>query len=181
MNNEEYKNRDDTALIYYAINKMNLRHMTDELVDVGYIGLTQGYRTYNRSKGALSTYLTVCIKNEIKKFIRSQNFKKRKGETVSLDTLFAGDKNLMDMLPDKKALNVDKIIIYDILYKCISNLEPDYGDIIFKHHILGMSTLDIAKIYNQSRENIAKKLDYARRELKKSLIKNGITNGYVEE
>ena len=44
-----------------------------------------------------------------------------------------------------------------------------------------MSTLDIAKIYNQSRENIAKKLDYARRELKKSLIKNGVTNGYVEE
>lgn len=181
MKKDEYKNRDDTRLVYYVINKMNLRYMMEELEDIGYIGLAQGYKTYKKEKGFLSTYLTVCIKNEINKFLQYKSCKKREGLTISLDEIFEKNKRFIDFSSNNFSYSIDKTLTYDILYNCISDLKSDYRNIIFQHYILGQSTLDIAKKYNQSRENIIRKMNYAKKELKKALIKNGITNGYEEE
>lgn len=178
MDYHEYKDRDDTGLIYLVLSKMNLMKEACELVDIGYIGLVNGYRTYDKNKGALSNYLVTCIKHEILKFFIYQKAKKRQGITISLSTIINGNAELQDIIPDLNALDVDKKIFYDILYDCIDSLKPVYKDIIYKYYIQEIPSQQIARMYNVSTKNILQKLAAARRFLKIKLKAKGIEGIY---
>lgn len=178
MDYHEYKDRDDTGLIYLVLSKMNLMKDAYELVDIGYIGLINGYKTYDKNKGTLSTYLVTCIKHEILKSFVYQKAKKRQGITISLSTIINGDTELQDIIPDLNALDVDKKIFYDILYDCIASLKPAYQDVIYKHYIQELPSQEIARMYNVSTQNIVQKLASARRILKIKLKAKGIEGIY---
>lgn len=81
---------DNINLIYFVLKQLNMhsRNGIDEYFDVGMIGLTKGLQTYTKSKGALSTYLVNCIKNEILMEMRNQKANKRNNgiKPISINT-----------------------------------------------------------------------------------------------
>ena len=77
--------RNDIGLIYLVMNKMNLGRFQDEILDLGFIALARGYKAYDESKGALSTFLCVCIRSEFLKWLNERKKKEEIGTEVSLN------------------------------------------------------------------------------------------------
>jgi RNA polymerase sigma factor (sigma-70 family) len=57
----------------FVINKQDL----DDYIQSGLIGLLKAIRNYNPDRSKLSTFATVCIRNEILKFAKKQKRQKR--------------------------------------------------------------------------------------------------------
>lgn len=81
---------DNINLIYFVLKQLNIynRNGIDEYFDVGMLGLVKGLKTYTESKGAISTYLVNCIKNEILMEMRNQKAVKRNNgvKPISINT-----------------------------------------------------------------------------------------------
>lgn len=81
---------DNINLIYFVLKQLNMynRDGIDEYFDVGMLGLVKGLKTYSESKGAISTYLVNCIKNEILMELRNQKTVKRNNgvKPISIST-----------------------------------------------------------------------------------------------
>jgi RNA polymerase sigma factor (sigma-70 family) len=96
---------------------MRLRWKTEDewqdYYDSGLIGLINGVRSFDESKGyTLSTYLIPCIENAIKKQLVVKTSKKRqneKGKDVSLNITINEneDSQLLDFIRDKR-VSVEK-------------------------------------------------------------------------
>lgn len=74
--------------IHWYINKINLRHLSDDLYDVGLIGLTNAINTYNPDMpNKENTYFIRCIINSINRYLYLQNMPKRKNtfKNIRLD------------------------------------------------------------------------------------------------
>lgn len=111
---EEKEYLNNKGLIYAVIKQSGFYWKTNDqyqdIIDAGTDGLLYGIRTYNDEKGVRkSTYYGVCIKNEICKMLYLKDMKKRKGETVSLNTIINEDAELLDFIPDNT--NLEKEII----------------------------------------------------------------------
>ena len=50
----------------------------DDYIQIGLIGLLKAIRNYDSEKSKFSTFATVCIRNEILKFIKKQNRQNRR-------------------------------------------------------------------------------------------------------
>lgn len=84
-------------LVYFVLKKLNLYSQQEELFDLGLIGLIKGVKTFDESKNiSLSTYLFKCIKNEILAPMR-----KKRCETVSIETVIGEDITLLDTIKDE--------------------------------------------------------------------------------
>lgn len=139
---------DNINLIYFVLKQLNIynRNGIDEYFDIGLLGLTKGLQTYTESKGAVSTYLVNCIKNEILMEMRNQKAGKRNNgakpisiNTPTTDNLTIEDtiKSDFDMLEStiKKerikelgvAINalkpIEKRVIIDIYFNNKTQLE----------------------------------------------------------
>lgn len=81
---------DNLNLIYFVLKQLNMYNKDgiDEYFDVGMLGLVKGLKTYTESKGAVSTYLVKCIRNEILMEMRNQKaVKKNNGvKPISINT-----------------------------------------------------------------------------------------------
>lgn len=111
---EEKEYVDNIGLIYTVIKNNGFYWRTSDeyqdLLDAGTDGLLNAIRTYNEEeKTKKSTYYCVCIKNEICKMLYLKECKKRKGETVSLNTIINEDAELLDFIPDNT--NIEKDIL----------------------------------------------------------------------
>lgn len=111
---EEKEYKDNIGLIYTVIKNNGFYWRTSDeyqdLLDAGTDGLLNAIRSYNEcEKAKKSTYYCVCIKNEICKMLYLKDMKKRKGETVSLNTIINEDAELLDFIPD--STNLEKEIL----------------------------------------------------------------------
>lgn len=82
--------KNNLNLIYLVLKQLNMYNKDgiDEYFDVGMLGLVKGLKTYSDSKGAISTYLVNCIKNEILRETRNQKAIKRNNgvKPISINT-----------------------------------------------------------------------------------------------
>lgn len=158
---------DNMNLVYYAVRKYFYNN--EDYYDLGMIGLVKGVKSYNKDKGALSTYLMKCIKNEIiMRYRRDKNPK----DCLSLDYDSEGYK-LCNIVPDNT--NVEDIILCEeknkILYDCLSLLSETEQYVIKYYY--GLNNCDkksqktIAKYLNMKPTNVTKIHLRALKKLKK--------------
>jgi len=84
---------DYTNLSFKIVNKAKLSlefHDLEDFEQVGFLGLWKACITYDPDKGArFSTYASTCIKNQLKKLLRSRTGTTRIRGYLSLDQLIA--------------------------------------------------------------------------------------------
>ena len=81
----------------------------DDYIQIGLIGLLKAIRNYNSEKSKFSTFATVCIRNEILKFIKKQ---KRQNRRLNLREKKPQETLLWEYQPDN--LTKDEIDIIDM-------------------------------------------------------------------
>lgn len=142
---------DNINLIYFVLKQLNIynRNGIDEYFDVGMLGLVKGLKTYTESKGAVSTYLVNCIKNEISMEMRNQKAVKRNNgvkpvsmETPTTDKLTIGDtiKSDFDML--ESIIKNEQIKELGV---AITTLKPVEKHVIIDIYFNNKTQLEIAK------------------------------------
>lgn len=85
--------KENSKLVYFCYNKLKRstqwQIFKDEVIGEGFLGLYKGCATFDENKGYnLSTYLSVCIYNQMKMFFRKL---KKEPEYISLESAFAED------------------------------------------------------------------------------------------
>ena len=139
-------------LIYAVLKKLNLYNQHEEYFDLGMIGLIKGVKTYDESKGyKLSTYLSICIKNEILMFLR-----KRRINCLSLENEMGENLKIKDMV-EADNLNFDRFI-YKSLYDAIHTLS--FNDLLLfeLYYVNNLTQLEISKKLNCSQAQISRRL-----------------------
>ena len=112
---------ENERLISFTIKNYHVYGDFEELKSVGMIGLCKGVKNYDESKGLkLSSFLVMCIRNELYMFIR----KKKHDKTVSLDTPINENLTIEDVISDntdieKDVINKDQL---NRIKKAIQNL-----------------------------------------------------------
>lgn len=161
---------DNKGLIYLAIKQLKLHSKTEDefqdYYDAGIIGLIKGAKKYDENAGYKpSTFLTICIKNEIKHFLMHKTTQKNNipgGYNLSLDqpiTTEDGNKTTFSELIPDTSINIEKQIEqkfeYNRILQAIEKLENKKDKLFIKYKyglIDGKEYLskDIAKIFNVS-------------------------------
>ena len=85
---------------YYTKNSV---FSVEDLEQVGYLSLTKKYKKYDHCRGAMSTFVTFCVQNDIIKFIKKQKLKKLNNECVKEDCYLEKD-SINDYLPEDTTL-----------------------------------------------------------------------------
>lgn len=152
--------KDDIKLIYYVIKKMGLLYMQDEIIDVAYIGYTKALKGYKKENSAFSTFAFKCIKNEILRYLLTENREKRRTNTsaISLNSKVNEhtEDEFIEFIPDDFDLEETietKIIVENIKNKAKTILtERQYK--IFEMRFVDELTLEeIATKTNMTRSN----------------------------
>ncbi len=95
-------------LVVHIAKKYFLHNEGEDLISVGYFGVVKGLKSFKKEKNIkLSTYLGVCIQNEILMHLRRN---RRHENCVSLETALGMDKDggefkLFDILSDESNTN----------------------------------------------------------------------------
>ena len=123
---------ENIKLINFAIKDMGCIYNFDDYYEIGLIALVNAGRTFDETKGyKFANYAITCIKNEISKYIRLENYDKRKAnyKTVSLYNKVTNESEttFIDVLPskedtEKEVLRQEKI---KLLKTIIFILEPN--------------------------------------------------------
>lgn len=155
----------------------------EEAKELGMIGLCKGVKMFDKSKGySESTYLYMCIKNEIRCYVRDMNMHIRKANlnTVSLNNkcvIQNGDElEYIDMIPDNSPSIEDKLIEAERIYKVYEAIEdlPKKDKFIICHNfgLLGYEKLtqgDIGKRLDISQAHVCRKLKKIINKLRKEI------------
>lgn len=178
---------ENTNLIYYVLNKMNLTKYADECYDIGLIGLCKAANTYNSlTNVAFTTYAYHVIKHEISHHITHMNTSRDKANygTVSLSKVVANDGYndilLEDVFPSH--VNVEEEVLYnemvDILNESLWKLKPKQRTLlIYYYGLYGVRRLtqkEIAIELHLSRAYVNRLIKQGERSLRKMM------EGYVQ-
>lgn len=142
---------DNLNLIYFVLKQLNMYNKDgiDEYFDVGMIGLTKGLKTYTESKGAVSTYLVKCIKNEIVIELRNQKANKRNNgvkpisintpttDNLTIEDTIKSDFNILEYTIKKEQIKELKV--------AINALKPIEKRVIIDIYFNNKKQLEIAK------------------------------------
>lgn len=168
-------------LVHYVIQKMHLRHRSDEYFDVGLIGLVKAANSFNSNKGyKFSTMATTCIRNQILHAIS----KEPKVKPISLDIVVHNeDGHQMVTLLDtiKSDFDIEEHMIkreqYDVLNKALLAL-TDSELIILKLYYgeQNLSQDEVAVLMGGTQSNISRKIKKIIKKLRKEIMK-----GYKNE
>lgn len=163
-------------LVYFVLNKMCIFDLQEreDLFDLGMIGLIKGLKTYDETKGALSTYLFICIRSSIQTYIR-----KKRCKTISLNEPLYEDVFLEDTISDGTCFEKDierKLYLEDKM-KVLSDREKDclirnYG--LFGHKKETQEQL--AKRFNVSQNMISQIIKIAINKLRVNVIREDLEN-----
>lgn len=85
----------------------------DDLIQEGMIGLFKGVRSYNENKGALKSYLTECIKNQLADAIKTADRLKHSylNDYVSFSSINADDGERGDERFSSNDLNPEEVLL----------------------------------------------------------------------
>lgn len=161
--------RANVNLIYHVLKRLNLYDQKDDYFDIGMIGMIKGINTYKDNKGyKISTYLSMCIKNEILKELRKANAYKRLADknTVSLnkDIHNHGEDECMLIDLIKSDIDIENDLIkkelINKLYNELYQLKERDRFIIFKRFGLDddriMTQKEIATVLNIKQATISR-------------------------
>lgn len=182
---------ENILLIRKCIKDLHLYWQTEdefqEYYDAGLDGLIKGVRTYDESKGKISTWCIPCIRNEIFHLITKKNYKKNKneyGKDISLNCTISEDseKNIEygDLIPDLNTnieLEVEKKFEIERLLRAVNSLRNEKDKLVVKMYY-GLEEYEprtyesIAKYLNVTREAIRQRITRAKKNLKQYLEKN---------
>lgn len=142
---------DNINLIYFVLKQLNIynRNGIDEYFDVGMLGLVKGLKTYTESKGAISTYLVNCIKNEILMEMRNQKAVKRNNGVKPISINTSTTDNLTIEGTIKSDFDLLESIIKNERIKelgvAITTLKPVEKHVIIDIYFNNKTQLEIAK------------------------------------
>lgn len=134
----------------------------EDLVQLGYIGLLDAYRTFEEGKGAnFMTYAYTCIPNRIVR----DGFRPRRVKTmmaldsgVSLDAPVKTDKgedtSYGDLLAGEDDFNIESTVYEDIRVKLYNKLSSDERKILTLYNLEGKTQDEIGQIYGVSKTRI---------------------------
>jgi len=185
---------DNLALINLMIKKLNCRCKTQdeyqEYYDYGLEGLIRGAKKYDESKGAVSTFLCACIRNEIIKCFYLKQMPKRfnpAGADISLnfelyeDNLY-GYTELGELLEDPN-VNIEEEVEtkekYRILLEAVNDLKNVKDRVALKMYY-GLdgyeqsNYLEIAKKFGVSKNCICTRIHRALKKLRLYYEKIGV-------
>lgn len=129
-------------LIYYVLKQLNLYSKSEEYFDVGMIGLISGINTYKDNKGyRISTYLSMCIKNEILKELRKENAYKR-----------LSNKNTISLNKNVHNRGEDECMLVDF-FKSDTDIEND----LIKNELIKKMYSELSKLKERDRFIIFKR------------------------
>lgn len=171
MDREE-KILNNQGLIGYTINKLGLRSLYYELVDVGQIGLIKAVDTFEETKNSsFGSYAYICIRNEVLMEMRKQRL------TVSLEEPIADNLKREDTIKDDYDF-VEDILKNDLLNQIYNNLyiltNVEREALIRYYGMFGTEKqrqVDIAKALNMSQANFSRIIKRAVNKLKRKLVK----------
>lgn len=162
--------QENTGLISKILWNYNIRKSDDRYEDLYQecsLGLLIGLQTYDETKGiALSTYLYICIRNELLKYFHLQENKWNKNIKFSIsNTIFENDSHeeipYENMLQDKA---YSYRLEYSINYKqfkeqCLamssqSSQKRQVAPKIFFEYVEGTPSAEIQKKYNISTQRL---------------------------
>lgn len=178
MNNDELI-LDNLKLINLSIKQMKLFWNTEdeyqEYYDAGLDGLINGARTYNSSIGKHSTYLVICIKNEIKRLLKNKTLVKHTniyGKDISLyKELYDSEGKTMyleDIVEDPN-INIEEEVEQKIQLEEIISIIDDLDDFRIKEIIKYRYGLIDGKCY--SYKEIGDKLNLSREAIRLKIEK----------
>lgn len=126
MNDEQRQMAiDNQKLVTMVIKKLHLVSEYWDFYDIGMIGLMKGCKNFNKDLGYKpSTYLQMCIKNEILIELRKRNQFKYKANynTISLDKEMFDDITLQDMIASEFSVE-DEIFKDDKLNSVLESIK----------------------------------------------------------
>lgn len=137
---------ENMALIRKVIKDLHLYWQTDdefqEYYDVGLDGLIKGVRSYDETKGKISTWCIPCIKNEILHLVTKKNYKKNKneyGRDISLNFTINEDSEKVteygDLIPDLNTnieLEIEKKLEAERLLAAVNQLKNEKDKLVVK-------------------------------------------------
>ncbi len=167
--NEEKLITENIGLIYTVIKELHVHETEDgfqDCYDSGLVGLINGVRTYDDTKGKISTYLCKCIKNEILKLFvvktQKKNFNKF-GKDVSLNYLISDEEIEFGELIADDRVNVEEEIEKKLeserVLNAVNSLKNETDKLVIKK-MYGLdgydqkNCLEIATEYGVSRSAI---------------------------
>ena len=182
---------ENLALIVLMIKKLNCKWETDDeyqnYYDYGLEGLIRGAKTYDESKGKVSTYLCSCIKNSIQRAFYLNKMPKRynpAGPDLSLNYEVYEGNNLNDyseygdFIPDPNVNieeEVERIHQKEIILNAVNNLKIEKDKLVVKMYY-GLDGYEECKSYDKiaekfgvTRNAIFSRMSRARKELKAKL------------
>lgn len=196
--NEEQIILDNLPLIYKSIKKMRLRWKTEDewqdYYDSGLVGLINGVRTFDESKGyTLSTYLIPCIENEIKHHLVSKTALRRlniKGTDISINE-FIDDEDYeekLSILQDKR-VSVEKEAIRNVqideIIHCLNKMENKKDVVVTKlyYGLDGFPELnykEIASLFKVSINMIMMRIERTIKNIKKEIEGKNESNRFIK-
>lgn len=169
---------DNLNLIYFVLKQLNMYNKDgiDEYFDVGMLGLVKGLKTYTESKGAVSTYLVKCIRNEIVIELRNQKANKRNNgvKPISINTPTTDNLTIEDTI--KSDFDMLESIIKKERIKelgvAINTLKPIEKHVIIDIYFNNKTQLEIAEEIGVRQSYISRIKSKAIRKLRAWFEKN---------
>lgn len=141
---------DNIKLAYYFAHKAHTRSKRfsyEDYQDACMTALMKAVRTFDPTRGIkFSSWMGITCNGEIYKVYRNSNLNRNKGETISLETQVASDKNkkiyLLDVVSGGDEINFESMYLQEGL----SNLSERERKCIHLHYIVGMRQGDIGEL-----------------------------------
>lgn len=153
---------DNINLIYFVLKQFNLYNPNgiEEYFDIGMLGLVKGLKTYTKSKGAVSTYLVKCIRNEIVIELRNQKAGKRNNgvKPISINTLTTDNLTIEDTIESDFDM-LESIIKKERIKElgiAINSLKPIEKRVIIDIYFNNKKQLEIAKEIGAKQSYVSK-------------------------
>ena len=86
-------------VVSQALRLSSQKNDLEDYIQVGFIGLIKAIRNYDPEKSQFSTFATVCIKNEIFRYMR-KNKKQPINDFLKKDNWYTRKEELWELIPD---------------------------------------------------------------------------------
>jgi RNA polymerase sigma factor (sigma-70 family) len=147
----------------------------EDLIQWGYFAISEGLKSYEVGRGAISTLCHLVIERRMLKEYERSSSQKRTGEVVSLNVKQDDDNatEYLDRLVESN--NVEKTVVNKVMFSDWFDLLDEKEERILKLFADGYSMNEIGKIINYSVPGVSKKFhqamvkinpDYVKRSLK---------------
>lgn len=156
---EEQLLKDNEGLVHYIVRSRfnNTNYEYEDLVQVGLMGLLKGIRTFNESKSKFSTYVSVCIKNEILMLV-----KRKSPKSISLETEIRGYSNevftLNDIVADKDSEKFTEDLENKALVENLLKTASDRDKLLIELVLDGKTQQEIGSILGVSQSIISRRI-----------------------